>query len=404
MVTSDPQVLVVGGGIAGLALATALAQRGFAVEVLEQAAAFTDVGAGVQISPNGARVLHALGLGHALAAGSVRAEAVVLHDGLHQSAPLIRMDLVRSGPFHLLHRADLLAMLAGAARDAGACLSLNWRATRITAGVRPGLTLADGTRRTAALIVGADGLNSQVRAALNGAETPFFTGQVAWRALCPAAPGTAPIIEVFTGPGRHLVSYPLRGGALRNIVAVEERRGWAAEGWSHSDDPAHLRAAFRDFCPRVQSWLGPIDQVSLWGLHRHQVAQRWQGDGLAILGDAAHPTLPFLAQGANMALEDAWVLANTVARNLPMSQYQAARQARTARIVAAANRNARAYHLAGRKRAAAHLALRLAGRLAPDLMLRRYDWVYRHDVTGGAPPCSPAPFSCSKISHGGPGG
>ncbi len=386
---------MVGGGIAGLALATALAQRGIAVEVLEQAVAFTDVGAGVQISPNGARVLQALGLGPELEALAVKAAAVVLHDGLHPASPLIRMALARSGSFHLLHRADLVEMLAKAARDAGAHLGLNCRITAITPAAPPALILADGTRRTARLIVGADGLHSQVRVALNGPEIPFFTGQAAWRALIQAEPGTPPLVEVFTGPGRHLVSYPLRGGALRNIVAVEERPGWTAEGWSHSDDPAHLRAAFRDFCPRVQGWLAQIDQPLLWGLFRHQVARRWHGDGLAILGDAAHPTLPFLAQGANMALEDAWVLADTIARTLPLAQYQAARQARSSRIVAAADANARAYHLAGRKRAAAHLALRLAGRLAPDLMLRRYDWVYRHDVTGGASPFSVASIFCS---------
>ena len=381
----DRAVLVAGGGIAGLAVATALAQRGVVVEVLEQAAEFTDIGAGLQISPNGAHVLRALGLGDALQAQAVQAQAVVLHDGSRDNAPLIRMALARTGGFYLLHRAELVAMLASAARDAGATLTLNAGITGIRPGIEPSLALADGNSRSASLILGADGLQSVVRAALNGSETPFFTGQAAWRALIPAEPGSAPDVEVFTGPGRHLVSYPLRGGSLRNIVAVEERTGWTAEGWSHRDDPAQLRAAFQDFCPRVQGWLAQIDAPLLWGLHRHDVARRWHGEGLAILGDAAHPSLPFLAQGANMALEDAWVLASVVAQGLPLSQYQTARQTRTTRIVAAANANARAYHLAGGRRIAGHLALRLVNRLAPDLMLRRFDWVYRHDVTQDFP-------------------
>ena len=397
---SDSQVLIAGGGIAGLALATALAQRGVAVDLLEQAANFTDIGAGLQISPNGARVLQALGLGEALDGHSIKAEAVVLHDGVRDTR-LIAMNLARIGGFHLLHRADLVALLAKAAADAGARLTLNARIT----GIKPGaVTLADGTRREARLIVGADGVQSAVRAALNGAETPFFTGQAAWRALIPAEPGTPPLVEVFTGPGRHLVSYPLRGASLRNIVAVEERIGWTAEGWSHRDDPAHLRAAFSGFCPRVQGWLAQIDAPLLWGLHRHAVASRWHGEGLAILGDAAHPTLPFLAQGANMALEDAWVLADIVAQDQPLAAYQAARQTRVSRIVATATANARAYHLSGPKRTAAHLALRLAGRLAPNLVLRRFDWVYREDVTGGVPVPAFDPIFCSKISHGGSGG
>jgi salicylate hydroxylase len=186
------------------------------------------------------------------------------------------------------------------------------------------------------------------------------------------------------GAGRHLVSYPLRNGTLRNIVAVEERRQWVEEGWNLRDDPLEMRLAFERFSPRVQGWLESVDDVWLWGLFRHPVAKHWYGKNTAILGDAAHPTLPFLAQGANMALEDAWVLADCLARfglsdGLPA--YQAARKQRCAKIVQAANNNARAYHLRAPLRTLAHLGLRLGGAVAPGMALRKFDWIYGHDVT-----------------------
>jgi salicylate hydroxylase len=219
---------------------------------------------------------------------------------------------------------------------------------------------------------------------LNDPSEPLFTGQVAWRAVVPGD-GGAIRAEVFMAPGRHLVSYPLRGGTLRNIVAVEQRNQWAAEGWSHSDHPGHLRDAFKDFAPQVQGWLAQITEVGLWGLFRHPVAQRWYGDGMALLGDAAHPTLPFLAQGANMALEDAWVLADALARHpdqtAGLAAYQAARESRTKRIVRAADSNAAVYHARGVRRLALHATMRVAGLFTPSLPLARFDWLYREDVT-----------------------
>ena len=385
---AEPHVLVVGAGIAGLAVGLALARRGIACEILEQAAALEDLGAGVQISPNGFRVLAALGLGDALARSGTRAEAVCLIDGLRGGAPLARLDLTAS-PYWLIHRADLVDLLAQAARDAGVVIRLGQRVTGVTTGVTTGaptrLALADGTSRTAALVIGADGLHSRAHAALNGPVTAEFTHHVAWRATLPMVPGGRAEARVFMGPGRHLVSYPVRGGTLRNIVAVAERESWTAEGWSHSADPAELRQAFASFCPKVRYWLDQVDATMIWGLHARPVAQHWHGPGLALLGDAAHPTLPFLAQGANMALEDAWVLASVIAGGQPMATYQQARRARTRRIVAAAAANGGAYHLSGLGRPLAHLALRLVNATAPGLMLRRYTWVYHHDVTRDFP-------------------
>jgi salicylate hydroxylase len=385
-------VTIIGAGVAGLAVARALALRGAAVTVLEQADAIREVGAGLQISPNGAAVLRALGLQDRLDAAAMRATAVQLIDG-PTGDEVARLDLGRLRPgqgYHFLHRADLIDLLLSAATEAGVTVRLLSRVASVDlAGVKPAVQLETGERLETPLLIGADGLHSKLRAALNGPETPFFTHQVAWRAVIPCEPGVAPVAEVHMGPGRHLVSYPLRGGTLRNIVAVEERQRWAEESWTLRDDPMDLRLAFAGFSPRVRGWLEQVEDPWLWGLFRHQVALTWvrpQGQGgVAILGDAAHPTLPFLAQGASMGLEDAWVLAEALATHdstaAALAVYQAKRKPRTTRIVAAANANARAYHLSGLPRLIGHTGLRILGKLSPGVMLSRFDWLYDHDVT-----------------------
>ena len=385
-------VTILGAGVAGLAVAQALALRGASVTVLEQADAIREVGAGLQVSPNGATVLRALGLGADLEAVALRAQAVELRDGLDGDV-VTRLEVGRLRPgqgYHFLHRADLIALLLRGAQAAGVQVRLLQKVVGLDlTGPRPCYTTEQGLEGEAELLIGADGLHSALRQAINGTVAPFFTNQVAWRALIPAEPDAQPVAEVHMGPGRHLVSYPLRGGRLRNIVAVEERRRWVEEGWSLRDDPMEMRLAFESFSPRVRGWLDQVQDVWLWGLFRHPVAQRWYAThaegAAAILGDAAHPTLPFLAQGANMALEDAWVLAAALAGHdtaaAGLAAYQAARATRSARIVEAANRNARAYHLRGPMRALAHMGLRLGGQVAPGLALRRFDWLYDHDVT-----------------------
>ncbi|WP_207102852.1 FAD-dependent oxidoreductase [Paracoccus shandongensis] len=366
-------VAIVGGGVAGLTAALALRLRGAEVTVLERAPAITEVGAGLQLSPNAMRVLDALGLGPALDAVSLPSLAVRLRDA--SGAEVVRLDLARHRPgarFRLIHRARLIEVLEQAA---------------LSAGVRIDLGQAVETPPEAPLLIGADGLHSRIRTALNGREVPFFTGQTAWRAVISDNDQT-PEAQVFMGPNRHLVSYPL-GQGQRNIVAVLETRDWQDEGWSRPDDPANLRAAFAGFGGPVPGWLAQVDQVHVWGLFRHQIAARWQDGRMAIGGDAAHPTLPFMAQGACMAIEDAWTLAAcldaTPDQETALSRYQNLRKPRAARIVAAANDNARNYHLTGPKRLAAHAALRLGGRIAPGTILSRFDWIYDFDPVAETP-------------------
>ncbi|MDF1619444.1 FAD-dependent monooxygenase [Pseudothioclava nitratireducens] len=385
------KISVLGAGVAGLAVARALALRGAEVTVFEQADAIREVGAGLQISPNGARVLHALGLGEALSEAGPRAEAVQLIDG-ETEAQVARLELARLRPgaeYRFIHRARLIDFLAEGAREAGVQVRLLQQIDSVELGDHPPRMITyQGAEIESDLLIGADGLHSKVRQALNGTIAPFFTHQVAWRALIPCGDDAPNIAQVFMGAGKHVVSYPL-GRGLRNIVAIEERRRWVEESWTLRDDPMTLRAAFEDFGPTVRGWLDEVQSPWLWGLFRHPVARAWHGPGAAILGDAAHPTLPFLAQGAVMAIEDAWVLSEALATHdtseAAFAAYQTARRARCERIVEAANKNARNYHLSGLSRTLAHTGLRSVSRFAPARLLSRFDWVYDHDVTAGAP-------------------
>jgi len=369
------KITVAGAGIGGLAAATALAQAGHDVSVAERTPEIGEVGAGIQISPNGMAVIRAIGAADALEEVSLKGAAVRLFDG-PTGREILNLDLDKHGrglEWRFVHRARFIDVLMDAAMQAGVSIETGREITPPPEGAA-----LDGDD----LLIGADGLHSKVRARVDEASKPFFTKQVAWRAIIP---GDGPAVaEVHVGPGRHVVSYPLPGG-LRNIVAVEERAAWAEEGWSHNDHPGNLRGAFAGFSPRVRGWLDAVDDCFLWGLFRHRVADRWWDRRQVLLGDAAHPTLPFLAQGANMALEDAWalrdaVMSGSLAEGLP--RYQDVRRKRVLRVVEAATANARNYHLKFPPlRFAAHSALRLAGGVAPAQPLRRFDWLYGYDVT-----------------------
>ncbi len=381
------RITVIGAGIGGLAAALALQARGASVRILEQSEAIQEVGAGIQVSPNGLRVLEALGLGEAFRARSVRGNAVSLRD--FRGRGVTRLDLSElpeAQSYRFVHRADLIDLLAQEARSRGVRVRLLQRVKAVAPGSPVRIEFCNGDASEADLVVGADGLHSVLRPALNGTAEAFFTGQVAWRAVVPNVVGHPPEARVHMGPGRHLVSYPLRDGALVNVVAVEERRAWVEEGWSQTDDAENLRAAFAGFGGDVPALLAQVDRPGLWGLFRHPVARHWQGEGVVLLGDAAHPTLPFLAQGANMAFEDAWVLADALAAaadlGAGLAAYQDRRRARVSRVIEAANGNARKYHIRNPLvRGVAHMGLGVIGRMAPGAMLRQFDWLYGHDVT-----------------------
>lgn len=375
--------IVVGAGIGGLACATALARKGVAVRLLEQAPEIVEVGAGLQISPNGLAVLQALGLEDAISrSGAVTARGVVLAD-YKQGRQVAQLDLTRmkNRRYLFLHRHSLVQVLAQAAQAARVSIEFGAKVLSVRPGRVPEVELADGSAARAEVIVCADGVHSVARQAVSPGAESRFTGQIAWRATVPAHQ-PEPVVCVTMGPGRHLVNYPINDGRSMNIVAVQERDAWASEGWHHADDPDHLRAAFADFGGAAKSLLQQVQEVNLWGLFRHPVVETWHKGHVALLGDAAHPTLPFLAQGANLALEDAWVLSDCLTSGKNPDRYQGLRHARVAKVIDAASKNAWKYHLPeGPVRSLAHIGLGLGSKLAPGMMMRQFDWIYGHDVT-----------------------
>ncbi|MGR3464679.1 FAD-dependent monooxygenase [Limimaricola sp.] len=379
------RIAVAGAGIGGLTAALCLARAGHDVTIYERAPALREIGAGLQITPNGAAVLEHLGLGPALDTAAIRAHAVCPTDG--RSGRAIARFALDGGryAYRFLHRAALVDLLAEAAQAAGARLVTGRCVTGADTGAGR-LDFDTGPSVEADLIVAADGLRSVLRP-LIAPGAPEFTGQVAWRAVIDGIQAP-PEARIWMLPGRHVVTYPLPGGRL-NLVAVREQAEWAPEGWDRADDPARLCAVFEDAAPELRGLLGRIEHVRLWGLFRHPVPARWHAGRLALLGDAAHPTLPFLAQGANLAIEDAWVLARMLddANELDpaLERYGEARGPRVRRAIAAAQANARNYHLSGPARVVAHAGLGAIGRIAPARFTARMAWLHAHDVTRERP-------------------
>lgn len=397
MAVKGKSITVLGAGIGGLTAAIALARRGGRVTVLEQAPEITEVGAGLQITPNATAVFDKLDLGWRALKIGIELEAVDLRDA-ETARSVLRLDMKDAvhgnpNPYLLMHRADLIDMLAASAKRHGVSILLDKQVTGVAIGFdQATLPIEGGPQRTTKILVGADGVRSLTRQALNTKGQPKFTGQIAWRATVESryvpVSDMPPVATVYMGPKRHLVTYPLREGRLINIVAVEERTQWAEEGWNLEDDPENLRQAFSGFAPEVRRLLSLCENVRLWGLFAHPVAETWSQGNTIIIGDALHPTLPFLAQGANMAIEDAWVLAEEMDRHDDIQDAFTAfgkrRIKRVKRIVAAATANTNIYHMSNpTMRAAAHLGMSLANRMMPKMMLSRYDWLYGHDVTKG---------------------
>jgi len=386
---TERDVLIAGGGIGGLAAALCCAQQGFRVQLLEQAAAFGDVGAGIQLSPNCTRVLHGLGLGPALDDIAFLPEATEIRDwrsgALITTNPLGASVRARYGyPYYHVHRADLIEVLADAARSTPA-ISLH-SGTRVD-GFQPsrdGVRVDAGGRRfEGAVLVGADGIHSTVRSALFGREAPAFTGSLAWRALVPAErlPDglVRPVTTAWWGPGGHFVHYFVRGGTLVNCVCVIEKTGWEFESWTERGDRDELKRDFAGWHDGVQVLIDHMDPDACfkWALFDRPPMARWSQGRVTLLGDACHPTLPFMAQGAAMAIEDAAVLAGCLAHDKEATrallQYEQLRRARTARIQEGSRRNARLFHLRGAEAVERN-------KTAGAARGRTLDWLYRYDA------------------------
>jgi salicylate hydroxylase len=384
------RIIIAGAGIGGLTAALALARAGFGVTVLEAAPRLEEIGAGVQLSPNATRVLFGLGLASALERYAVAPEALRIMNARSgreiAAGPLGRRAAERYGaPFLVVHRSDLQRVLLEAVgAEPAADLRLGVRVVEFARRGEQILVMVRGANATLQFagdaLIGADGLWSRVRERLGLTIRPQFCGQAAWRALAPASaigPALrAPATTLWLGPDAHVVHYPVRAGALINIVAIV-REDWEAEGWSTPGDPALLRA-------RVTRWAAPLrdliaipDAWNKWALHDHPPLPQWGTGPVTLLGDAAHAMRPFLAQGAAMAIEDAAVLARALAASQDISAglraYEQARRPRTARLQREAARTGRRYAMKGPLAAVRNLVL---ARMGGEKLLRRYDWIY----------------------------
>ena len=393
------RILIAGAGIGGLAAALALLQRGHEVALFEQAADLGEVGAGLQLSPNAMRVLDALGLGDGVAGIAFEPESAELRLGrsgrLIFSIPLGHQAVARYGARYVhVHRGDLHAGVAQAVRARGGEIHTGHEVVGVAQGADGvEVRFAAGEPVAGDVLIGADGVHSTVRDALFGPVQPRFTGYAAWRLLVPAdrvARGVVPpSATVWCGPGRHIVTYYVRGGALLNVVAVVEAREWRGESWTEAGARRDLLRDFEGWHPALCGVLAAGDDETCfkWALFDRAPLAAWGAGRVTLLGDACHPMLPFLAQGAAMALEDAWVLADcldddTGAPPERLRAYERLRQPRAARVQRVARANGRRFH---RRTAAAQVLdygpMWLANRFAPSFIASRFDWLYGMDVT-----------------------
>ena len=387
------RILVVGGGIGGLTAALCLAKRGHEVTVFEQASTFGEVGAGIQLSPNCTRVLHDLGLERQLRACTFLPEAIEFrhwrNGAVIGQSPLGEDAVRRYGfPYYHAHRADLLSVLVKAARQVPNIQLLCEAEVRCfdQSGTRATLSTADRDHE-GDVIIGADGIHSTIRAGRWGDGRPRFTGCVAWRALVPTdrLPDglIRPMATAWWGPGGHFVHYYLRRGELVNCVGVIEKSGWEIESWTERGDHAEFAADFAGWHEDIRRLIDNADDNSLfkWALHDREPMPRWGEGRVTLLGDACHPTLPFMAQGAAMAIEDAAVLTGCLAddSDVPaaLQRYERLRRDRTARVQHGSRRNATLFHLAGIK---AWLRNQVTRRVAA----RTTDDLYRYNALEAA--------------------
>jgi salicylate hydroxylase len=394
-VATTRTIVVAGAGIGGLTAALALAAKGFRVVVLEKAARLEEAGAGLQLSPNASRILIELGLQDRLGSRAITPDAISImsaRSGEIARLPLGEAASFRAGaPYWVVHRADLQSALQAEVNDnPDIDLRLGCQfedvvthAKGLTVGQRSGMTRQ---QEPALALVGADGVWSAVRHHLFPEVQPQFSGLIAWRGTIEATQlpreYTSKRVQLWMGPDAHLVAYPISGGRQINVVAIVPGT-WNRPGWSAPGDAMEIKNAFAP-----QRWPGParmmisaVDDWRKWALFTVPEGGEWSSGAMTLLGDAAHAMLPFAAQGAAMAIEDAAVLAKCLAGTgdnaagiaPALQRYAGLRGARVTRVQRAARRNGNIYHLSGAAALARDLFIRAIG---PQRMLARQDWIY----------------------------
>lgn len=389
------RVLIAGAGIGGLTAALAALRQGHEVEVYEQASELKEVGAGVQLSANGTRVLYALGVGEELKSLSCEAtgkEIRLWNTGeTWKLFDLGKVSIERYGfPYFTVYRPDLLDVLARAVRRLKAdAIHLGRKCvgfTQTDGEVR--LDLEDGTTATGDALIGADGVHSRIRQTLFGADKPQFSGIIAWRGIIPMERLPARMerrVGVnWVGPGGHVVHYPLRGGAVLNFVGALERTDWQIESWSARGTTEELAADYRGWHEDLQTLIRNIPVPHKWALMVRPPLPRWTVGRVTLLGDACHSMVPFLAQGAVMAMEDGLILARALTEldgdvASRLARYEEARRERTRRAVEGSADNIARFHdraLADPVGARQYVEREWAGHNVAS----RYEWLFRYDA------------------------
>jgi salicylate hydroxylase len=395
MASPNP-ILIIGGGIGGLTTALALLQRGLDVTVYEQAPVLREVGAGVQIGPNGTRVLYALGLEEALRRLQVLPPRRQLRHWRTGETwnwfDLGAASVERYGTPHILmHRNDLHGLLVDAVRarkpDA---IKLGMRASAVaqTADAAT-VQFADGQSAAGTAIIAADGIHSQIRQCLFGLGKPEFIGCVAWRGLVATdrlPPHLAQLLTTnWLGPHGHVLHYPVRRGELFNFISIVEREDWQVESWIVEGSRDELAGDFRFWHDDVHAFIDLIDTPYKWALLARGPMERWTQGRVALLGDACHPTLPFLGQGAVMAIEDAYVVAACLAKNADdppraFARYEDIRKERTSAVVRKSHDNRR-HAFSPALADSGALAIEVARYWQQEHVKERLDWLYQYDAT-----------------------
>jgi len=353
-----PHALVIGGGIGGMACAIALRRAGLKVSLFEQTLEQREVGAGIQISPNASRLLGRYGLGEAMARVAVRPSAIVFRRW-QDGRILGREELGESiesqygAPYYHFHRADLIALLAdafgpGDIKLGRRLIDIEQDETGVTA------QFQDGAPERGDLLIGADGIHSRVRERLFGAESPRFSGQIAYRGLV-AAERVAHLrlphdVTNWLGPRGHFVHYYVSAGRFLNFIAVSEEASWTREQWSDRGSIHDAVKNYEGWHPHVATILTSVDETFKWALFDRSPLREWTRGRAALLGDACHPMLPFMAQGAAQAIEDGATLAaclKTTGFDVPaaLQAYVASRKPRTTILQERSQASSGSFHL-----------------------------------------------------------
>lgn len=389
------KVIIAGGGIGGLSAALALLKRGFDVEVYEQAKELKEVGAGIQISPNGSRALDALGVYEQVKAESCnpeRKEFRLWNTGKSWLLFDLGDDAVEKYgyPYLTVYRPDLLqALLDGVQAIKPDAIHLDSKVHSFTqdeSGIR--LKLENGKEVCGDILVGADGVRSVVRNQLWGPTNPEFSGMVAWRGIIPMKNLPEHLQKMvgstWIGPGGHAVNYPLHRGEIMNFVGTIERKDWQVESWSVQGTQEECLNDFKGWHEDVQTMIRLSPSLFKWALMQREPIPKWTQGRVTLLGDAAHATLPFLAQGAVQSIEDGVVLARCLDKyvddlSLAFDKFEKARIERTSKMVRGATANTGRFHSAELEtEEGAEIYLKREWSSSP--ITDRYDWLYRYDV------------------------